>query len=297
MVEADFSDKATPNSRFYYSQRLCLHFVDWGNEHKPLLLLIHGGKDHARSWDMVAKSLHNEYHIIAPDLRGHGDSSWAPGSMYSLLDSVLDIARLIEHLGASDTSIIGHSYGGAVAILYAGFYPEHVKRLAVIEGLGPMTRRFAKSEDDPLWKRVKRWIEATRRMENRTQYRFSSIQEAAERIRTVITSLSAEQAEHIANHGLKQNDDNTFSWKYDDCSRILSPLQFNAHEIREIERRIDCPTLFLYGANGWAGNPLSDNQAHSFRYAQSICIPEAGHWLHHDRLSLFLNTVRDFLND
>ena len=66
-----------PSSSFYISQRLKLHYVDWGNEAAPPLLLIHGGRDHARSWDWVARDLRRDYHVIAPDLRGHGDSAWA----------------------------------------------------------------------------------------------------------------------------------------------------------------------------------------------------------------------------
>ncbi len=66
-----------PSSSFYISQRLKLHYVDWGNEGAPPLLLIHGGRDHARSWDWVARDLRRDYHVIAPDLRGHGDSAWA----------------------------------------------------------------------------------------------------------------------------------------------------------------------------------------------------------------------------
>ena len=65
-----------PASSYYVSQRLRLHYVDWGNEEAPPLLLIHGNKDHARSWDWVARELREEYHVIAPDLRGMGT---APG--------------------------------------------------------------------------------------------------------------------------------------------------------------------------------------------------------------------------
>ena len=68
-----------PVSSYYVSQRLRLHFVDWGHETKPPLLLIHGGKDHARSWDFVARPLRSDYHVIAPDLRGLVDSAWAQG--------------------------------------------------------------------------------------------------------------------------------------------------------------------------------------------------------------------------
>ena len=68
-------DELGPSSSFYISQRLRLHFVDWGGEAKPPLFLVHGGRDHARSWDWVARALRDEDHVIAPDLRGHGDSA------------------------------------------------------------------------------------------------------------------------------------------------------------------------------------------------------------------------------
>ena len=76
-----------PTSHYFYSQRLKLHYVDWGNPDKPLLVLVHGGRDHCRNWDWVALDLRKHYHIIAPDLRGHGDSDWAIGSR--LLDDRL----------------------------------------------------------------------------------------------------------------------------------------------------------------------------------------------------------------
>ena len=52
-----------PTSHIYFSQRLRLHYVDWGNEEKPALLLIHGGRDHCRNWDWVAEALRDDYHI------------------------------------------------------------------------------------------------------------------------------------------------------------------------------------------------------------------------------------------
>ncbi len=66
-----------PTSRIYFSQRLRLHYVDWGNPDAPPLVLLHGGRDHCRNWDWVAEELRKDWHIIAPDLRGHGDSDWS----------------------------------------------------------------------------------------------------------------------------------------------------------------------------------------------------------------------------
>ena len=76
-----------PTSHYFYSQRLKLHYVDWGNPEAPPLLLVHGGRDHCRNWDWVAEDLRNDYHIIAPDLRGHGDSEWiGAGGYYHFAD-------------------------------------------------------------------------------------------------------------------------------------------------------------------------------------------------------------------
>ena len=73
-----------PTSHSYYSQRLRLHYVDWGNAGKPPLLLVHGGRDHCRNWDWTAEVLRDDWHIIAPDLRGHGDSQWSPDGSYTM---------------------------------------------------------------------------------------------------------------------------------------------------------------------------------------------------------------------
>jgi alpha-beta hydrolase superfamily lysophospholipase len=92
---------AEPADRFYESQGLRLHYVDWGNETAPPLILVHGGLDHCRNWDAIARELQPHFHIMAPDLRGHGDSEWAKGSSYSLTDHVYDLSRLIRFAGAA----------------------------------------------------------------------------------------------------------------------------------------------------------------------------------------------------
>ena len=86
----------TPESRYYTSQRLNLHYLVWGDESKPPLILVHGTRDHARSWDRVAEALVDRYCVYVPDLRGHGDSEWAIGGDYSIIDYALDIHALGE---------------------------------------------------------------------------------------------------------------------------------------------------------------------------------------------------------
>lgn len=126
-----------PTSHSYISQRLKLHYVDWGNADAPPLLLVHGGRDHCRNWDWVAEKLRDRYHVIAPDLRGHGDSAWSPDGNYDMDAFVYDLAQLIHQLDLSPVTIVSHSMGGNVALRYTGLYPDTVSKLVAIEGLGP----------------------------------------------------------------------------------------------------------------------------------------------------------------
>src|SRR3569832_1233364 len=134
-----------PTSHLYFSQRLRLHYVDWGNENAPALLLIHGGRDHCRNWDWVAERLLDRYHIIAPDLRGHGDSEWATGGGYSEMSYVYDIAQLVLQKHMAPVTIVGHSLGGSISLHKTDHKPETEKKEVAIEGLGPspeMRERF-----------------------------------------------------------------------------------------------------------------------------------------------------------
>src|SRR4051812_8472125 len=85
-----------PTSQTYVSQRLRLHYADWGNPSAPPLILLHGGRDHCRNWDWVAQDLRRDFHIIAPDLRGHGDSAYSPSGDYTMPAYVYDLAQLIH---------------------------------------------------------------------------------------------------------------------------------------------------------------------------------------------------------
>ncbi|MCX7268740.1 MAG: alpha/beta fold hydrolase, partial [Sphingomonadales bacterium] len=125
-----------PITNSFISQRLRLNYVDWGNPDAPPLLLVHGGRDHARSWDWVAEELRHDWHIIAPDLRGHGDSAWSPDGSYEMSTFVYDMAQLIHQLNLAPVSIIAHSMGGNIATRYAGLFPENVRKMVNIEGLG-----------------------------------------------------------------------------------------------------------------------------------------------------------------
>ena len=281
-----------PTSHYFYSQRLKLHYVDWGNLDKPPMLLIHGGRDHARNWDWVAQDLRRDYRIIAPDLRGHGDSQWAVGGEYALVEYVLDVAQLLDALNLFPITIIGHSLGGAIALQYTGTYPDRVRKVVAIEGLGPPPGMI---RERPAQERMRIWVDEMKSLARRHPRRYENLDEAIARMQEANPHLTAERARHLTIHGSYRDEDGTYLWKFDNYVRATSPYLFNINDARELWGKITCPTLLLRGTESWAQDPVKDGRASAFQNYRFYNIPNAGHWVHHDQLQVFLKHVREFL--
>ncbi|MFM5906579.1 MAG: alpha/beta fold hydrolase [Novosphingobium sp.] len=284
-----------PVSNSFISQRLRLHYVDWGNRDAPPLILQHGGRDHCRSWDWVAEDLAKDWHVIAPDLRGHGDSAWSPDGDYSSQAFVYDFAQLVHTLGHDQVTIIGHSLGGNIVTRFTGLYPEKVRKLVNIEGLGLSPQMTAEREALSHAERMRDWIASKRGASGRVPKRYPSIEAAYARMKQENSFLSDEQARHLTIHGASRNEDGTFSWKFDNYLNVGSPLDIAQSELERLWAEITCPMLLLYGADSWASNPERDGRAVHFRNARVIEYEKAGHWLHHDQLERFLGDVKAFL--
>jgi pimeloyl-ACP methyl ester carboxylesterase len=284
-----------PTSHSFTSQRLRLHYADWGNVDAPPLLLVHGGRDHGRSWDWVAQELRTEWHVIALDQRGHGDSQWAPDGNYQTMDMVYDLAQLIHQLDLAPVTIVSHSMGGNVCTRYTGLYPEKVRKLVSIEGLGPSPAYLAELEATPYPQRVREWIEQKRGAAARLPRRYASIEEAYARMKSENAYLTDEQARHLTIHGVNRNEDGTWTWKFDPHMNFWPPFDIGQNRIEEMWQAITCPTLLLYGADSWASNPEKDGRIAHFKTAEVIEFEKAGHWLHHDQFDRFMTTLRNWL--
>lgn len=288
-------DQGGPTSHSFVSQRLRLNYLDWGNPDAPKLLLVHGGQDHAHNWDWVARALRHDWHIIAPDLRGHGDSAWSPDGAYTMPYYVADLAQLIHQLGPEPVSIIGHSLGGNIALRYTGLYPDRVRRIVAIEGLGPSPKMLAERNAIDFREHWRTWIDQRRALSARVPRRYATIEQALERMRAENGHLSAEQARHLTVHGIARNEDGTFSWKFDNYVRSALPLDLSDDQIHAVWNAITCPTLLVYGDDSWASNPERDGRARHFRNAEVISFADAGHWVHHDRFDAFIDAAARFL--
>lgn len=259
------------------------------------MLLVHGGRDHCRNWDWFAERFRDDYHIIAPDLRGHGDSEWMRGGTYNHADYVYDIAQLIHQQSLAPLTIVSHSLGGQIALAYTGLYPANVSKLVAIEGLGPSPQRRKEWREKPATEHLTAWVDELRKLSGRVPRRYPNLQTAFERMHKENPHLNAEQARHLTVHGSSQNEDGTYSWKFDNYVRVFPPVRLTDSESEELFARIECPVLLVRGTESWASDPNTDGRANAIRNKTTCNIEGAGHWVHHDQLDVFCDAVTRFL--
>ncbi|NWK98239.1 alpha/beta hydrolase [Sphingobium lactosutens] len=285
----------TPTSHFFMSLRSRLHYLDWGNPSAPPLILVHGGFDHARSWDWTARALAQDYHVIAPDLRGHGDSAWSPEGSYMMANFVYDLALIIDLLDRAPVTLVGHSLGGSISLRYAGLFPEKVGQIVAIEGLGLSPNRLKHKAEEAVPDVWRQWIDSRRASAGRITRRYPTIEAAVGRMRERNEHLSVEQALHLTRHGVNRNEDGSYSWKFDPYLNNAAPQAGTDADLPDFWSRITCQTLLCLGKDSWASNPAKDGRMAHFQDARLAEFTDAGHWLHHDQFDRFIAELRAFL--
>ena len=208
---------------------------------------------------------------------------------------VYDLAQLIHQQKLAPVTIVAHSLGGNISLRYTGVYPETVRRLVAIEGLGPSRRILEKEAQKTIDVRVRDWIEEQRTLSARLPRRYPTIEDALQRMQDENKHLSPEQARHLTQHGVNQNEDGSYSWKFDNDVRVWPPYDMTRDAITALWGRITCPTLLVYGTESWATNPATDGRLAAFQNAEVLSVEGAGHWVHHDRLDIFLEAVKRFI--
>lgn len=287
---------SAPVSRFYKSRGLNLHYLDWGNSSAPLLVLMHGGLEHARVWDQIAQQLCQDWHVVAPDLRGHGDSQWSSGGAYAIADFVPDIAALMDELGNPPATIVAHSLGGNIAIHYTALFPEQVVRLCVIEGLGSPPAVRAKRDLASRREQLRAWVDKVRERDQRQPKLYPSVESAVERLMAHDPLVDRATATHICQHGLTATGDGQLRWKYDGLIRGSGSGEVAMAEPNDLWQAIECPVLLIYGAQSWASNPELDGRTRHFKQVRTVLVEAAGHNVHHHQPAAFMEALQAFLS-
>ncbi|MBI4312953.1 MAG: alpha/beta fold hydrolase, partial [Chloroflexi bacterium] len=247
----------TATDRYVSSSGLRLHCLDWGGGGATPLLLLHGLRGHAHTWDAVARRFADAYRVLALDLRGHGDSDWSRPGDYSAAARVADLGQWVEQLRLPPFLLMGHCLGGAVATVYAARHPDRVQALLLEDVSARAAGRDCSAfADAPL--------------------EFTSWAEAKAFWRDQRPLISDEALELWARHNLRELSSGCVGWKYD--ARALAAPQ---PDLWPHLRGLRCPTLLLRSAESEC---LSRETAEAMARANPCIriaeVPDAGHAVH-----------------
>lgn len=287
------------SQRIALSTGLTYHTLEWGADDPSLdhtVFLIHGFLDFAWTWqETVASGLAGKYHLVAPDLRGHGDSDRVgAGGYYHFMDYLADLQQLVRRLGRARVSMVGHSMGGSVVFYYAGSFPGTLQRVALLEGLGPPESDLSRVPD-----RISAWLDACERARTRPERRYKTLEEAAERMRATDPLLTLDKARQLAEYGTRLLPDGTRTFKHDPLHLTPGPYPFSVETAMQFFRRISCPVLHVDGAQ--SNFRLSDEDTTRrkacFGNLREVSLPDAGHMLQRDQPQALAQVLDAFLSE
>ena len=271
-----------------------LNVLEWSAaESRRTVLLLHGFADLGASWERVAPRLADAgWRVLAPDLRGFGDSARVPaGAYYHFADYVFDVADLVEVLvpAGERVFLVGHSMGGTVATLYTGTFPERVERLAVLEGAGPPDTKPEHMPD-----RMRKWITDVRLVRSREPRAMESLAQALDRLAANHPRVPPEILQAHVGQLARATPDGRFAWKYDPLHTTRSPTPFVAASYVAFARRVTCPVLFVSGGPlGWHP-PDEDERLSAFAQLERLTLEDAGHMMHWTRAAELATALVDF---
>lgn len=181
---------------------LKLHYLDYGQAGKPVMLCLHGGQAHGHWYDFVASAFTTTHRVIALEMRGHGDSAWSDPPDYTYERFAADLAEVAEKLDLRDFTLVGHSVGGVVAVLYAAKYPGRLGRLIIMDST------FMTSPD-----RVAKFREMA--MQEGPSYATKEELIARYKTNPPETSASAEVIKYLAGFDARRGKDGRWRQKFD----------------------------------------------------------------------------------
>jgi pimeloyl-ACP methyl ester carboxylesterase len=238
-------------------------------------VLVHGFSDLGYMWHEVAEQLAPHGHVIAPDLRGHGDSDWVgPGGYYYFMDYVADLDDVITQCARKRVVLVGHSLGGNISGYYAGVRPERLAGLMLLEGLGPPDMTGV---DGP--RRTAGWIDAWRNARTpRTP--MPSIDEAVRRLRKNDPRLGEALARRIAEAGTRPVEGG-LRWKQDPLHQTFGPHAYRLEVAVKYWQQITCPVVIVDGADSTLNLPLDERARRRAHFAnhRHVIVDDAGHML------------------
>ena len=287
------SESSVPTSRYATVNGVRIHYADWGapdgrdrgESGAPTLLLLHGDMRTARSWDAVARELRDDFHVLAPDARGHGDSEW-PELGYRFAQRVDDLEAFIDTVGDAvgmrSVAVAAHSTGGVVAAQLSARRPDMFDRLALLEPMVVVTEAFQRMVSQRAERPRRTWGSRSEMYDYLKRHPMTG-RWRDDVIRDVVASESF------------QREDGRFDMKWASASMAWGEREGDYPDLRPTLRALGKPTLFI----------VSDSRADSFGEVAEIAretpdfdmltIPDSAHNMYMDQPTAVAEALRGFV--
>jgi pimeloyl-ACP methyl ester carboxylesterase len=256
---------------------LRIHYLEWGTAGKRPFIMLHGINRSGHTFDHLAPLLRRDYHVIAMDLRGHGDSDWSPKGAYLAEDFARDLHSLVEQLDLRDVVLTGNSMGGRVVQVYAGLHPDRTGKV-IVEDVGP-------ERPDTVTRTL------TQRIQGDTEG-WASEEDLLKSMRRGQTRVSEATHRNWIRYETRKLPNGRIAWKYDpNVTQGLGPV-----DLWPYIRKFKAPVLYMVGAN--SNLVPKDIQAQleaALPNIEVVTIPDAGHYPHLDAPAVWLAVVKAFL--
>jgi len=283
-------------SVFVTVRGLRYHCRCWGKAQAPLLFMLHGWMDVSASFQFLVDALRRDWRVIAPDWRGYGLTGGPNSDSYWFPDYFGDLDALLAHFQPeSPATLLGHSMGGNIAVMYAGIRPQRVSRIIDLEGFG-----MAGTRPEQAPKRYARWLDELA-AESPAFRDYDSFDALAERLCHGNPRLAKDQALFLARHWGRAKADGRVELASDPAHKLVNPVLYRLEETEACWRNVAAPVLWVAGAETKALEHLKLSAADlaarkaCFRNLTEHVIAGAGHMLHHDQPQRVAEVIEAFL--
>jgi esterase len=280
-----FADVVLPDERTVAVNDLRFRYLDWGKGGERPILFLHGGALTAHTWDLCCLALRDDFHCLALDQRGHGDSEWAPDADYSIAAQREDIKGFAAAVGLDNFVLVGMSMGAINSLAYAIAYPETLSALVLIDA-GPNVRRPGSS-------RIRDFVNGGVKPE--------SLEAIVDRALAFNPRRDPLILRRSLMHNLRRQDDGSWVWKYDRRRFQQMGGERHGEERRGLAdglANITCPTLVVRGAESDVFHDEdAERLAAGLPDGRWVKIPRAGHTVQGDNPKDLVAALRAFLAD
>lgn len=269
-----------PTSRFVRAGGVRLHFADWGGEGIPTLLLLHGDMRTSRSWDAVARDLRGDFHVLALDMRGHGDSDW-PESGYRFAQRVDDLEAFADAVGLRGAAVSAHSTGGVVATLLSERRPDIFSRLMLLEPMVVVTESFQRMVSKRAETPRRTWASRAEMRDYLKWHRMTG-------------KWRDDVIEDVVAHESYARADGRLDMKWATASMAWKEREGDYPDLRPALRTLGKPILFAMSDSRAGAFPDVARIAERTADFDTLTIADSGHNMYMDQPSAVANAARRF---